>query len=400
MGAPYFKEKQKLQQNGVKVFSSNYELYADLSRRIVTILRRFSPQVEQYSIDESFLLFDYDQSNIKAERQRLTNLALEIRQTVLKATGIPVRVSIAETKTLAKAGSEYAKVMLRRGAEPCICFWEHPDKDNFISQIAPRDVWGIGRAKADKLQRLFNINTATQLRDNLDERTTRSNFSIITWRTILELRGIPCLELEHTINPRKSLIRSRMFGAKINDPSLIAQALSTHVIRSAEKLRHEGLIAGGLIVFVTTGKHPTESHMLRRGSAVARLPFPTNDSLILNKWALQLLPQAYLNKHPDTNENYRYSKCGVILTDIIDAANAQENLFGTYQASEKPQLMQVIDHCNRRHGQRSLVFASMGTPAALRGMEGNQKDAAAWAMNRNMKSPRYTTNWQELIQVK
>lgn len=399
MGVPYFKVKDELNVKGIKVFSSNYELYADMSRRVTLILSRFTPDLEKYSIDESFLCFDYDSNDVESERQRFTNLAHEIRQSVMQATGIPVRVSFAETKTLAKVGSDYAKKMLKAGKDPCVCFWEHPDKERFLNELDVRDLWGIGRAKAEQLARDFGINTARQLRDNLDETTVRKHYSVVTWRTVLELRGVSCIELEMVADSRKSIIRSRMFGKKINDINLISQAISTHTARAAEKLRREGLIANYFGVFISTGRHPKDKRMLLKSYTDTNLPSPTNDTLILNKFAMRLLEKAYKEFHPIFHKPYLYSKCGVVMGGLVDQSIRQENLFRTNLANENIKIMQCIDKLNFRYGKRSIVLASMGTPDELLGVESCKENAASWGMRRNMMSNRWTTNWDDILKV-
>ena len=210
MGAPYFQVKRELEEKGVAVFSSNYSFYADMSSRVQQVLERFSPDVERYSIDEAFLELTADGSRPEEERERLDELAREIRRAVIAATRIPVRVSIAETKTLAKAASEYARALLKQGEEPCISFWGHPCRDRFLSTLPVSDVWGVGRQWARKLER-SGVRDALAL-SRMNQQETRERYNVVMLRTVLELGGLSCIPLEKVPPTRKGLVRSRMFG--------------------------------------------------------------------------------------------------------------------------------------------------------------------------------------------
>ena len=256
MGAPYFKVRRQLERDGVAVFSSNYTLYADLSRRVMAVLERFAPDVEVHSIDEAFLTLPAtrgpDGAPAPGERERLEALAAEVRQTVLSVTGIPVRVSIAETKTLAKAASEYA-----RGHGGAVCFWGHPDAAGFLDALPVREVWGIGPRWGARLEAV-GTTTARQFMD-LDDATLRRHYTVVGLRTAWELRGVPCITDGGPVT-RRTLVRSRSFGTRTDDLPTVLEAVATHAARAAEKLRAEGLRAGALQAFVSTGRHGDGPH--------------------------------------------------------------------------------------------------------------------------------------------
>ena len=174
----------------------------------------------------------------------------------------------------------------------------------------------------------------------------------------------------------------------------------THTARACEKLREEGLVAGIIEVFVSTGKHPKQRWMMRKGRASVKLLAHSNDTLELTKLASQLLDQAYLEKHRATQQTYLYSKCGVNMFEIIDDSNVQNDLFGERVNTDRKELLKCIDRLNNRYGKRSIVLASMGTPDQLLGIESGSKKQVKWGMRRDRMSPRYTTSWRDVIKVK
>ncbi|MEM6328238.1 MAG: Y-family DNA polymerase, partial [Bacteroidota bacterium] len=250
MGAPFFKCRSDLREIGAAVFSSNYTLYGDMSRRVMETLHSFTPDVAQYSIDEAFLSIPTPPGSPEAVRERVEALAREIRARVLQWTGIPVRVSFAETKTLAKAASEYAKVLLARGEDPCVCLFGHPNREDWLAEMYVGDVWGVGRRWATRLATLGGSTAATLA--GLPDTLIRSHFNIVLLRTVHELRGHSCLPLDDAPLVRQTLVKSRSFGEPVSDLTSLSQAVSTHAARAAEKLRREGLIAGRISAFITT----------------------------------------------------------------------------------------------------------------------------------------------------
>lgn len=394
IGTPFFKVRDILVKNKVAVFSSNYCLYADMSRRVMSVIKQFSEKVEVYSIDEAFIEFVADDQDIEQERIRLQRLAEEIHHTVMKMTGIPVRVSIAETKTLAKVGSCVTKKLLKEKKIPAVCFWNHPDKAVSMKITPIADVWGIGRGFGDKLQSV-GIHTVHDL-VGADARVIGTKYNIVLQKTVLELQGVVCnpIELGHT--QRKSLIRSRSFGHTLNDPKLILQALSTHVARGAEKLRQEKLVAGVLSVEISTGQHSTIKNF---GHASIELPKPTNDTLVLSNIAADLFKKCFVAKNPK-GEVYQYIKAGVVFYDL-KKDDSPTNSFFDFINTEKNEIMDTLDKINKKFGSNAIVVASQGTPDKLRGMSAAKiKESTGWSMKRNHMSPRYTTVWREVMKVK
>ena len=379
MGAPYFKVRRQLDRDGVAVFSSNYALYADLSRRVMSVLETFTPHVDVHSIDEAFLRFPVDAARSDAERERLGELARAIRLHVLRLTGIPVRVSIAETKTLAKAASEYA-----RHNGDTVCFWRHPDRDAFLDGLAVDDVWGIGPRWARRLHDA-GIDTAAVFAA-LPDATIRRRFSVVALRTALELRGLACIQGDVESRVRRTLVRSRSFGTKTNALGPVLEAVANHAARAAEKLRAEGLAAGALQAFVTTGRHGDGPH--HYGASMASFAHPTASSSALVGAARRLLRACH--RPGDANGRpHRYMKAGVILTELAPRGDCQGDLF-VPRVPEHPALFAVVDRINARFGRHSVGLAAQGSPRQL--VAGD----AVWTMSRRHLSPRYTTRWDDL----
>ncbi|OZC01489.1 hypothetical protein BSZ36_17060 [Rubricoccus marinus] len=421
MGAPFFKHRRELATQGVRVFSSNYTLYGDMSRRVMACLETFTPDVEVYSVDEAFLsvpipgrgpgqALDGTPEAVCAEMERR---AREIRARVLRWTGIPVRVSWAETKTLAKAASEWAKVRLARGEEPCVCLWGHPERERWLRSMPVGDVWGVGRRWALSLEAL-GATTALGLAA-LPDGLLRSRFNVVLLRTAMELRGVSCLPLEDAPVARQTLVKSRSFGEPTGDLAAISQAVATHAARAAEKLRAEGLVAGRISAFVTTKRFGAGPH--RSGSGDEVLAEATADSAALVGAARRCLERAHAGCDA-RGVPYRYRKAGVMLAEIRPVGTEQRGLFpapGGRPASggrraitdgdtaagrqRRQALMEALDAANRKYGKRAVVVASQGAPEALRRAR-EASGAPAWEMRRERMSPRYTTRWEEVAVVR
>ena len=394
IGTPFFKVRDMMVKNKVAVFSSNYCLYGDMSRRVMQVIRQFSDNVEVYSIDEAFIELEADDEDIENERIRLQKIAEDIHHTVMNGTGIPVRVSIAETKTLAKVGSDVTKKLLKEKKIPAVCFWNHPDKVVSMKTTSIDDVWGIGRGFGDKLKAM-GIETAYNLAET-DARMIGKKHTIVLQKTTLELQGVMCYPIEPGHAQRKSLIRSRSFGHKLTDPKLILQALSTHVARGAEKLRQEKLVTGVLSVAISTGRYSTNKTF---GQASTELSKPTNDTLVLSKIVTDLFKKCFVAKN-DKGEVYQYVKAGVVFHELKKDDSPTSSFFD-FINTEKNEIMDTLDAINKKFGNNAIVLASQGTPDRLRGMSSaNEKESTEWSMKRNHMSPRYTTVWKELMRVK
>lgn len=385
MGAPFFKWKATLAAHDVQVFSSNYSLYADISRRVMQTLHTFTPDVEVYSIDEAFLVFAHEPSRPDVLSQaRLEELGRTICERVHQWTGVPVRVGIGPTKTLAKLAIEWAKRRARTGEFPAACLAPGPSLDTVLGQIPVHDVWGVGRRWTKRLHQ-DGVYTALQLRD-LDVQWVRKHFHVVGLRLVHELRGLSCLPLDRAPAPRHSMVRSRSFGEAITDAVLIREAIAAHTARAAEKLRAEGLRAGALLAFATTKGHGRGPHIhVAHGLAVDP---PTNHTAALIRASRRAFDACY-RRAPPGGPPYRYKKAGIILSEITPAR--QTTLFDT----EDPRLdalYRQIDAINARMGRRSAVFAGTGVRP--------RKEKPSWVMMRDLPHAAYTTQWAHLPVVR
>jgi DNA polymerase V len=369
MGDPYHLNRDTLTRHGVAVFSSNYALYGDMSRRVMETLGTFTPEIELYSIDEAFL-------NLAGfERRGLTDYARQIRATVRRHTGIPVSIGIGQTKTLAKVANHLAKAQPDSGG---VCDLVDMDVDHALAGIAVGEVWGVGPRWETWLEGQ-GIATALDLK-RADPKAIRRKMTVVGERIVYELNGRPCLPLELVTPPRQGLTVSRSFGQPLTALHPIKEALVQFVGRAAEKLRRQQLMASQVLVFVTTNRF-SESRPFYANSATVRLPYPTDFTPDLVKAAVQLLETLY-------RPGFHYQKCGVMLLDLSPAAVVQTELFDPRDRARQERLVRALDALNTDHGARTVHVGDIG---------GRQP---AWAMRQAFRSPRYTTNWKELPVVR
>jgi DNA polymerase V len=369
MGAPYFKTRELIKRNRVEVFSSNYALYGDLSQRVMSVLQQLEPEVEIYSIDEAFIRLP------KSDGADLTGYARSLRETVKKHVGIPVSIGIAPTKTLAKIANRIAKKEpCRRGVLDLTCC---EALDALLAAIPVEDIWGIGRRSREKLNRQ-GIESALDLKCS-NEEWIREHLSVVGLRTVMELRGIPCIALDQAPAPRKSVICSRSFRKPVCSLTDLGEAVSSYIAVAAEKLRLEGLIAGNLHIFIRTSPHRTNRPQ-HSADLMIRLPQPTASTPLLIKSALQGLKKIY-------KDHAAYQKAGVMLTELTNAGGMlRQDLFRPPPTDNRA-VMKALDAINRRWGGNTVQYASAGT-------------AKPWRMSQERKSPAYTTSWKELPPVK
>ncbi len=371
MGIPWFQLKGLAKQHSIVAHSSNYALYADMSNRVMSILRQYSPDQEVYSIDESFL----DLTSFKS--RNLVKYGQAMRQQILQWTSLPVCVGIGPTKTLAKLANHCAKKRLLLNGVCNLNDMESDALNHLFSQIEVGEVWGIGRKLAPKLQAL-NINTVLDLKQANPERL-KQLFSICMQKTIHELNGVACIELEEIRPDKKQILSSRSFGYPVKDFNGLAESISLYMSRAAEKLRQQDSYAGSVYVYIRTSPFKEKQPFYSNGLTVP-LPTPTDDTRILVNIALWGLKQIY-------RPNYNYAKAGVMLDALMPLQGIQRDMFSQFQVPEKSnKLMSVLDSINRRMGKESIKLAS----------EGFNKP---WKMKQENKSPCYTTNWRELIRV-
>ncbi len=369
MGAPYFKVKRQLAAADVAVFSSNYALYADLSQRVMTVLRQEAQAFEAYSIDEAFLTVP------ALERDALLDWAEQTRHRVHRATGIPVRVGLGPTKTLAKAASRIAK---QQGTAAC-CLTEHPRLDRALDAVAVGDVWGIGPSYEQMLA-AHGVHTARALRD-VPVTWARRQMTVRGARTVQELRGRRCIALETAPPPRKSVIRSRSFGHAMYAQKPVREAVATHASRAAEKLRAAERIAQRLQVFVQAG--PSAKNLTYQNAASTPLAPPTHHTPTLLQAARRCLDRIW-------RDGPAYRKAGVMLTGLRPEVPQQGHLFDAGTTPEQAALMDAVDRINRTMGRGTAGWA-----AAM--VSEPEQD---WTMRRAQRSPRYTTCWDDLRTVR
>ena len=339
MGEPYFKAKDIIIKNKVEVFSSNYSLYGDLSRRVMRTLKRFNSAIEVYSIDEAFL----DLSNFPDNE--VEKVGKEIRETVLKWTGIPTSIGIAKTKTLSKVANHIAKKK-KSGVTSLIGI---ENIDPILEKVEINDVWGVGR-QLTKFYHKNGIYNAKQLK-NKSNTWIKKNSNVLGSRTAMELRGVPCIDIETTQSKRKSCVVSRSFGQRIEKYQELKEAVANYCLNASEKIRSESLIAKSITVFVRTS--PFQSRFgYYSNSKTIDFAISTNNSIEIVKTALVALDSIFKN-------GYRYQKAGVMLTGLSNE-DGSKNLFSSEKDEKIKGLMKSIDNTNYRYGRSTLSLASAG----------------------------------------
>lgn len=372
MGEPYFKQKETFRRHGIVAFSSNYELYADMSNRVMTTLEEMSPRVEIYSIDEAFC----DLTGVRNYCD-LTEFGREIRTTVLQRTHLTVGVGIAQTKTLAKLAN-YAAKKWQRQTGGVVDLSNVGRQRKLLAALPVGEVWGIGRRISKKLESM-GIKTALDLADT-DIRFIRKHFNVVLERTVRELRGEPCLELEEFAPVKQEIVCSRSFSGRITAYEEMRQAICSYASRAAEKLRGEHQYCRFISAFVKTSPFVLNEPYYGNSASV-KLLTPTQDSRDIIGAATRCLDAVWKDGH-------RYQKAGVMLGDFFSQGVAQLNLFDdNAPRAGSERLMEVLDHLNAKDGKGTLYFAGQGIQQQ-------------WQMKREMLSPRYTTRFTDLLRVK
>ena len=371
MGAAYFKIEKELRRLGVSVFSSNYALYGDLSRRVMQVLATFAPAMEVYSIDECFL-------DLSGMNRDLTACGLEIARTVRKWTGIPVSVGIAPTKTLAKVANRMAKKG-KGQAGPVLEWSKLASPKEALVNLPVEDVWGISTRWGAKL-RALGIANALALAEADPERL-RKLFGVVMERTCRELGGVSCLPLELVPPPRKQIMVSRSFGEKLRKLDDLLAAVTAFATRAGEKLRAQRLRAGAVSVFVHTSPFDAKGQHYAN-SATAGLDLPTRDSGVLVTCAVQGLERIY-------REGFAYQRAGVLLLDLASEDADQGLLFAETpgDTGRSNRLMDALDRINRARGRGAVHYAGEGL-------------GERWRMRQKLKSAASTTEWGELPAVR
>lgn len=371
MGTAYFKIEKDLERMGVAVFSSNYALYGDLSRRVMQVLATFAPAMEVYSIDECFL-------DLSGMNRDLTTYGLEIARTVGRYTGIPVSVGIAPTKTLAKVANRMAKKG-KSSAGPALEWSTLASPRDALAALPVEDVWGIGGRWGAKLRALGIANVLALA--EADPGRLRKLFGVVMERTCRELGGVSCLPLELVPPPRRQIMVSRSFGEKLHKLDDLMAAVTAFATRAGEKLRAQRLRAGAVTVFVHTSPFDTMGAHYAN-SATAGLDRPTRDSGVLVTCAVQGLERIF-------REGFAYQRAGVMLLDLAVEDAEQGLLFaetpGDTERSNR--LMDALDRINRTRGRGAVHYAGEGL-------------GERWRMRQKLKSAACTTGWAGLPGVR
>ena len=361
---PYFKIKSLLAKYQVHVFSSNYELYADLSSRVVTVLEEFTPQLEVYSIDESFLSLDGFSVDWR-------DYGLQIKQRLWRDIRMPVCVGMGQTKTLAKLANHIAKKSAKLQG---VCILETVDDWHAVFKKLPvNKVWGVGARLAKRLHRL-DIYSVYDLKI-ANAKHIRRQFGVTLERTVAELNGERCMNVDTQPGHKKQIYSTRSFGQKIQQLSDLQQAISQYASTAAVKLRKQKSVVKTIVVFIQTSRFIDDAYS---NTITIALPYPTNNSCTIIAAAKQGVAQLY-------RPGLAYAKAGIGLVELDDAGSTQLNFFNHYQSAKSLKLMAVVDQLN--HQQQQIFFASSGIDPF-------------WQMQRQMKSPSYTTSLQQIPVIK
>lgn len=367
MGQPFFQIKELVDSKKVKIFSSNMVLYGDMSKRVMSVLRENSPSIEVYSIDEAFIdLSGVDVSTLKSWGE---SVALKIK----KATGIPVSIGIAQTKTLAKIAAKLCKKYTKLNGA-CVMS-DKKDVTKVLKTVEISDVWGIGRRYTQML-RLAAVATAYNFTE-CSEMWVRSKMGIVGYRTWAELRGVAMIKFDDVLEPKKQILNSRSFSKDIADFNQIHGHVSMFASMCAEKLRAQGSVAQRVTVFICTNRHREDKPQLY-DSISETLTVATDCSMEIVSVATKILKKVY-------KEGYGYKKAGVSVTMICQKEQRSYDLFDEKDRSKQSKLMSVLDGINKSHNRRIVAVASA---------------ASCVNVNKKYLSKCYTTDWSDILMVK
>ncbi|EPF6050686.1 DNA polymerase thumb domain-containing protein [Acinetobacter baumannii] len=375
MGVPLFQIKDIVQQYNVIVLSSNYAMYAEMSRRFHTILASYvtAEEVEPYSIDECFVDFTAYEKNFDLEK-----VGHDMRAKIWKWIGLPVCVGIGRSKTEAKISNYIAKknqgfngVCDLVNMDPC-------NKEYYFSLIEVSEVWGVGRKHSKKLQSM-GINTVLDLAC-AEPREMQKKFSIVMARTIYELQGISCIEIEHTPPSKKQIVASRSFGSRVTELTDLKEAISMYAQDACKRLRDEGLLCGCMIAFVQSNPFDPNVPFYNK-SITGSFSEPTDCAIDFVKAATRMLNDIY-------KEGIKYKKCGVVLTGLEPKSGHTYDLLTDFEVIEKKeQLMKTLDNVHTKFGKKKLSVGPCYIPGRT------------WSMSRD-KLSRNPFRWDELIIIK
>lgn len=368
-GEPWFKLAPRAKEWGLVAKSSNYELYGDISARVMELLGRYSAWLEVYSIDEAFL-------GVKGGPEELLALGRRMKDAVRRHVGVPVCVGIAPTKTLAKLCNKWAKNNAAFGG---VCLWDavpQAVREALLARLPVDEIWGIAGRLTRRLNGLGIFSVLDLVR--ADPVVIRDRFSVVMMRTVLELRGTPCIPMEEERIGRDQLIFSRSFATPVTTAAGLREVLSIYGQQASARLSKHGLQAKVLTAFAATS--PFRNHEQAYPSVCVSLPLPTADPVLLTKAAHALLPHI--------RDGLKYAKAGLMLTDLRPTGN-QPPLEPFVNRHEERGIGPLLEDVSRKFGRSSIGLGHAGIRSGL-----------DWTMKRNMRSPRYTTHWDELPLVK
>lgn len=363
-GAPLFKVRERLERAGAEIFSSNYALYDDLSRRVMEILEGFTPRLEVYSIDEAFL-------ELQGSREELRKQAGTVRDRIRNWVGIPVSVGIAPSKTLAKIAGHRAKNL-----KESICIPGEEEWPRILEETKIRDIWGIGRQYARMLEGRGILSAADLLRR--EESWVKKEMTLVGLKTLWELRGRPSFSLEESPPAKQGIMSSRSFSFPVTGKQDILEAGADYAWRAAEKLRAQGSACRVIHCSITTNPFRESDRQYARGST-KELSFPPDYTPAIVAVVRRQLEELY-------RPGFRYKKISVFLSEIEDAGREQLDLFHVKDERRK-KLMETVDRINSRLGRASVHCMPL-------------RKESRWPMKREFLSPRYTTSWKEIPRVR
>jgi DNA polymerase V len=381
MGVPFFQLQELSQQHNIRVFSSNYTLYGDMSARIMATLGRFVEEVEVYSIDEAFLnLAGPRQAQYADYPDELIGFARQLRQTVAQWHRIPVSIGMAPTKTLCKVANYVAK---RVAEHQGVYLLDTPDRiADVLANFDVANLWGIG-SRYTTLLRRHGIRTADQFRKLPDDWISQY-LTVNGLRLAYELRGVPCRLLEVEAPAKKAICSAPSFGRLVPDFDTISQGLATHLARAAHKLRQQQSLAGTLTVFLHTNRFKRSPNFeLAKpyyGSRTIRLPHPTGSTAEMLGYAQAALKAIFKFGYP-------YQKVGIILSDLVPDTHRQTLVLGQLPDERLVRLHQISDQLNRRYGRDTVRLAAQGFDPS-------------WKTKQEWVSPNYTTRWRDILSAK
>ncbi len=369
-GTPWFQMEEIAKKHGIQAYSSNYTLYGDMSNRVVQVLRTFTPNLEVYSIDESFLRIE----TLLKSYSSPSDLGQTIKEKIKATTGLPVCVGMGESKTLAKLANYLAKKHPQFAGVCDISTMSKEELYQWMTETPVGEVWGIGRQIAKRLQAM-KIQTVFDLLQ-ASPQLIRQQFGVVMERLCYELRGVSCLQLEEIAPAKQQIVSSRSFGQLVTSLTALTESVATHTARGAEKLRGQHSVTGALTIFIQTNPFKQNEPQHHQSISVP-LSDPTDNTLTLTTAAIAGLKQIY-------QSGFRYKKAGVIFSLLADKPTVQQSLFYDIDVKGKSAgLMKALDSINSRFGNAVIRSAATGT-------------TQAWQMRSDKRSPNYTTRWDEL----